>query len=94
MLVLTRKPGQKVVLGGNVTVTVVEIKGSQVRLAFDAPDHVCILRGELVVQADDLESAEEPHDPDLEAKPAEWQGTPRRPVQPRRKTYRHLACSR
>jgi carbon storage regulator len=94
MLVLTRKPGEKVVLDGNITVTVVEVKGSQVRLAFDAPDHVRILRGELVVQADDLESAEQPHDPDLEAKPAEWQGTPRRPVQPCLKVYRRLACSR
>jgi hypothetical protein len=73
---------------------VVEVKGSQVRLAFDAPDHIRILRAELMVQADDLESAEGPHDADLEAKPAEWQRTPRRPVQPRRKVYRRLACAR
>ena len=67
MLVLTRKPGEKVVLGGNITLTVVEVKGNQVRLAFDAPDSVRILRGELVVQEEDLE-----------AKPAEWRQTSRR----------------
>jgi carbon storage regulator len=97
MLVLTRKPGQKVVLGGNITVTVVEVRGSQVRLAFEAPDHVHILRGELVVPAEDLGADQEPHDADLEAKPAEWRGTPHRPVLPRRQAYRRLArlaCSR
>jgi carbon storage regulator CsrA len=82
------------ILDGDITVTLVEVKGSQVRLAFDAPDQVRILRGELVVQADDLESAEGPDDADLEMKPAEWQRTPRRPVLPRRKVYRRLACSR
>jgi carbon storage regulator len=91
MLVLTRKPGQKVVLDDNIIVTVVEVKGSQVRLAFEAPDQVRILRGELVVQADDLESAEQPHDADLEAKPAEWQRTGRRRQHQR---FARPACSR
>ena len=47
MLVLSRKPGEKVVIGGNITVTVVGVNGNRVRLAFDAPDEVRILRGEL-----------------------------------------------
>ena len=47
MLVLTRKPGEKVVIGNGITVTVVEVQGNRVRLAFDAPDQVRILRGEL-----------------------------------------------
>jgi carbon storage regulator len=46
MLVLNRKPGEKVIVGG-VTVTVVEVRGNQVRLAFDAPEEVRILRGEI-----------------------------------------------
>lgn len=47
MLVLSRKPGQKIHIGDNVTVTVVEIQGNRVRLAFEAPQDVHILRGEL-----------------------------------------------
>jgi carbon storage regulator CsrA len=37
MLVLTRKPGAKVVIDGGITVTVVRVLGNRVRLAFDAP---------------------------------------------------------
>ena len=47
MLVLTRKPGEKVVIGNGITLTVVEVEGNRVRLGFDAPDQVRILRGEL-----------------------------------------------
>ena len=47
MLVLSRKPGEQVVLGDGITLTVVEVRGDRVRLAFDAPDQVRILRGEL-----------------------------------------------
>jgi len=48
MLVLSRKPGEKVVIGGGITVTVVSVLGNQVRLAIDAPDQVRILRAELL----------------------------------------------
>jgi carbon storage regulator len=47
MLVLSRKPGEQVVLGNGITLTVVEVRGGRVRLAFDAPDPVRILRAEL-----------------------------------------------
>ena len=64
MLVLTRKPGEKVVIDGGLTVTVVSVLGNQVRLAFDAPDQVRILRAEL------LGGQDRPvPDPDLEGKP-------------------------
>ena len=52
MLVLTRKIGQQVVVAGNIEVSVVEIKGNKVRLAFNAPDDVHILRKELCFEAD------------------------------------------
>jgi carbon storage regulator len=48
MLVLTRKPGEKIVIGGNITVVVCELEGNKVRLAIDAPRDVRILRGELI----------------------------------------------
>jgi carbon storage regulator len=47
MLVLSRKPGEKVVIGGGITVTVVKVQGNQVRVGIDAPDQTVILRGEL-----------------------------------------------
>jgi carbon storage regulator CsrA len=47
MLVLNRKPGEQIVIGDDITLTVVEVRGDRVRLAFDAPDQVRILRTEL-----------------------------------------------
>jgi carbon storage regulator CsrA len=55
MLVLTRKAGEKVVLNGNIVVTVVEVQGNRVKLAFSAPDDVLILRGELASLKDGVE---------------------------------------
>jgi carbon storage regulator len=47
MLVLSRKPGEKVVIGDGITVTVLEVVGGRVRIGVKAPDDVRILRGEL-----------------------------------------------
>jgi len=47
MLVLSRKIGEKVVIGDSVTLTVVKIRGNRVGIAIDAPDQVRILRAEL-----------------------------------------------
>ena len=51
MLVLTRKPGEKVVLDNNIVVTVIKVEGNQVRLGFAAPDQVRIVRAELLETA-------------------------------------------
>jgi carbon storage regulator len=53
MLVLTRKIGQQVVLAGNIEVSVVEIKGNKVRLAFHAPEEVHIRRKEICFEVED-----------------------------------------
>jgi len=42
MLILSRKKGESLYIGDNIQVQVVEIKGAQVRLAFDAPDDIRI----------------------------------------------------
>ena len=47
MLVLTRRPGESIVVGQNIIITVIEIKGGQVRIGIDAPAHVPIRRREL-----------------------------------------------
>jgi carbon storage regulator len=52
MLVLSRKPGEQVVIDGDITLTVVKVEGKRVRLAFDAPDRVRILRGEMACWQD------------------------------------------
>jgi carbon storage regulator CsrA len=72
MLVLSRKLGEKVVIGGHITLTVVEVRGNQVRLAIDAPKHIRILRGELARRQDRSFFGQELTDPDLDEKPAEW----------------------
>ncbi len=47
MLVLSRKAGEQIVIGGRVTVTINRVQGNRVSLAIDAPSDVKILRGEL-----------------------------------------------
>jgi carbon storage regulator len=48
MLVLTRKLGECIHIGDGVQITVVAVKGQQIRLGIDAPKSMPILRGELV----------------------------------------------
>jgi len=50
MLVLTRRPGQSVYIGDDVKITLVEIKGSQVRIGIEAPSSVKIFREEIYLQ--------------------------------------------
>lgn len=47
MLVLSRKPGEAIVIGNGITVTVIEVQGNRVRLGFSAPAEVPIHREEL-----------------------------------------------
>jgi carbon storage regulator CsrA len=48
MLVLSRKRKESVVIDGHIKVTVVEIKGNQIRLGIEAPQDVPISRSELL----------------------------------------------
>ena len=48
MLVLTRKAGQTVALGGEIEIRVVRVEGDEVRLGIIAPRQVAIVRGELL----------------------------------------------
>ena len=47
MLVLTRKSGEAINVGDEITITVLEIRGNQVRLGIEAPLTVVIQRKEL-----------------------------------------------
>ena len=50
MLVLSRKTGEKIRIGDNVTVTIVRIGPNNVRLGIDAPRDLNIVREELVLE--------------------------------------------
>jgi carbon storage regulator len=47
MLVLSRKVGEKLVIGNNITIVVNRVAGNRVTIGIDAPDDVRIIRGEL-----------------------------------------------
>ncbi len=47
MLVLSRCPGEEIVIDGNIRVTVVEVRGNQVRLGISAPPSVTVDRQEV-----------------------------------------------
>jgi carbon storage regulator len=52
MLVLSRKPGEKVRVGGDITITIVAVSGNRVQIGIEAPAPVPILRGELACRQD------------------------------------------
>ncbi len=47
MLVLSRKPGESIVVGGEITVTILEVRGDIVRVGIDAPRSVAVHRKEV-----------------------------------------------
>lgn len=48
MLVLSRKVGQQIQIGPDLTLTVIQIRGEYVRLGFEAPRELRIVRTELL----------------------------------------------
>ena len=66
MLILTRRVGETVMIGEEVTVTVLGVKGNQVRIGVNAPKHVAVHREEIferIKREGDGESAA-PTEPD------------------------------
>jgi carbon storage regulator len=51
MLILTRRPKQTVTIGNDITLTVLEIRGRQVRIGVNAPRETVVLREEIVEKA-------------------------------------------
>ena len=68
MLVLSRKPGEKILIGEDVTVTIVRIGPNTVRIGIEAPRTMNIVREELCEPAGHCEThVIEVHHPDDEA---------------------------
>lgn len=47
MLVLSRKRGQRIDIGNDITLVVRQVRGGRVSIGIDAPEHVNIRRGEV-----------------------------------------------
>lgn len=64
MLILQRKSGESLLIGTDISITVVAVEGGRVRLAISAPVEVPILRSELIAAtAVNRDSAMEESDP-------------------------------
>lgn len=64
MLILQRKPGESVMIGSDISISVISVEGGRVRLAISAPVEVPILRSELIAAAAvNQDSAREEADP-------------------------------
>lgn len=47
MLIITRRPGEKIMLGDDVVIEIIEVSGSSVRIGIDAPRSVRVYREEI-----------------------------------------------
>ena len=47
MLVMTRRIGEKIMIGSNITLTILSVHGNQVRIGVDAPREVGVHREEI-----------------------------------------------
>ena len=59
VLILTRRVGESVKINEDITVTVLGIKGNQIRIGVDAPRHVSVHREEIYQRIKEEENEEE-----------------------------------
>jgi carbon storage regulator len=53
MLVITRKENEVLLIGENIKIMVLEVRGKQVRLGIEAPADIMVLRGEMKLHEQD-----------------------------------------
>ena len=58
MLILTRRIGEKIIISDDIKVTILDVKGSQVRLGIDAPNGVQVDREEIYNKKHGIEPIE------------------------------------
>lgn len=59
MLILTRTPAESIMIGADITVTVLGIKGNQVRLGITAPKSIAVHREEIYERIQREQSGED-----------------------------------
>ena len=59
MLILTRKSGEGLFIGDDIRITILEIRGKQIRLGIEAPTNIVVLRDEIYqrIQEENLQAA-------------------------------------
>jgi carbon storage regulator len=57
VLVVSRKPGERILIGDKIAVTVVKVAGGAVRLGVEAPAELPVMREELALEIRDAEEA-------------------------------------
>lgn len=63
MLILTRRVGETLMIGNDVTVTVLGVKGNQVRIGINAPKHIAVHREEIYERVKREQEAGNSHAP-------------------------------
>ena len=66
MLILTRRIGENLRIGTNVTVTILGVKGNQVKVGIDAPKSLPVHREELYLRIQKEREREREPEPELE----------------------------
>jgi len=74
MLILTRRPGESIHLGDNIKITVLSVKGKQIKIGLDVPEDTPVYREELYRKVQEQNRmAAQSRDQDLFAVTQLWQ---------------------